>query len=108
MPVPDISSGRVPLPRGVFMRSPNPNQVDRGIIQQWNVAYEYRLPWDIAAEVAYVGTATDGGYADLDLNYGVPGRRQRLAAVLRARRHHRQSSTGRRGPRAATTACRSR
>ena len=73
VPVPDISSGRVPLPRGVFMRSPNPNDVDRGIIQQWNVAYEYRLPWDIAAEVAYVGTATDGGYADLDLNYGTPG-----------------------------------
>ncbi len=71
--VPDISSGRVPLPRGVFMRSPNPNDVDRGVIQQWNVAYEYRLPFDIAAEVAYVGTATDGGYADLDLNYGVPG-----------------------------------
>ena len=55
------------------MRSPNPNQVDRGVIQQWNVAYEHRLPWDIAAEVAYVGTRTDGGYADLDLNYGVPG-----------------------------------
>ena len=64
MPIPDISSGRVPLPRGVFMRSPNPNEVDRGIIQQWNVAYEYQLPWDIAAEVAYVGTRTDGGYAD--------------------------------------------
>ena len=73
VPIPDISSGRVPLPRGVFMRSPNPNQVDRGVIQQWNVAYEHRLPWDIAAEVAYVGTRTDGGYADLDLNYGVPG-----------------------------------
>jgi len=71
--IPDLSSGRVPLPRGVFMRSPNPNDVDRGIIQQWNVAYEYKLPFDIAAEVAYVGTRTDGGYADLDLNYGVPG-----------------------------------
>ena len=73
VPIPDISSGRVPLPRGVFMRSPNPNQLDRGVIQQWNLAYEYRLPWDIAAEVAYVGTATDGGYADLNLNYGAPG-----------------------------------
>ena len=73
VPVPDISSGRVPLPRGVFMRSPNPTDVDRGIIQQWNVAYEYKLPGDIAVEAAYVGTATDGGYADLDLNYGVPG-----------------------------------
>ncbi len=73
IPVPDISSGRVPLPPGVFMRSPNPNQVNRGIIQQWNVAYEYRMPWDISTEVAYVGTRTDGGYADLNVNYGVPG-----------------------------------
>jgi hypothetical protein len=73
VPVPDLSSGRVQLPRGVFMRTPNPNDVDRGTIQQWNVAYEYRLPGDIAAEVAYVGTRTDGGYADLNINYGTPG-----------------------------------
>ena len=71
--MPDISSGRVPLPPGVFIRSPNPNQVDRGIIQQWNVAFEQRLPGDISAEIAYVGTATDGGYADLNINYGEPG-----------------------------------
>ncbi len=73
VPVPDISSGRVKLPAGVFMRSPNPDDVDRGIIQQWNVAYEYRLPWDVSAEFAYVGTRTDGGYADLNINYGTPG-----------------------------------
>ena len=73
VPVPDISSGHVLLPPGVFMRSPNPNQVDRGIIQQWNIAYEYRLPWDISTEIAYVGTRTDGGYADLNINYGEPG-----------------------------------
>jgi len=73
VPIPDISSGRVPLPPGVFMRSPNPNQVNRATIQQWNVAYEYRLPWDISTEIAYVGTRTDGGYADLNINYGVPG-----------------------------------
>jgi hypothetical protein len=73
VPVPDISSGHVPLPRGVFMRSPNPNQVNRGIIQQWNVAYEYRMPWDVSTEIAYVGTRTDGGYADLNVNYGMPG-----------------------------------
>jgi carboxypeptidase family protein len=73
VPVPDISSGHVPLPRGVFMRSPNPNQLNRGIIQQWNVAYEYRMPWDVSTEIAYVGTRTDGGYADLNVNYGVPG-----------------------------------
>ena len=73
VPVPDISSGRVKLPQGVFMRSPNPTNVDRGIIQQWNVAYEFRMPWDVVTEVAYVGTATDGGYADLNINYGEPG-----------------------------------
>jgi hypothetical protein len=73
VPVPDISSGRVRLPQGIFVRSPNPDDVDRGTIQQWNVAYEYRWPWDIATEFAYVGTATDGGYADLNLNYGEPG-----------------------------------
>ena len=37
------------------------------------MAFEQRLPWDIAAEIAYVGTATDGGYADLNINYGEPG-----------------------------------
>lgn len=73
VPVPDLSSGRVKLPQGVFMRSPNPNDVDRGLIQQWNLAYEQRLPWDLSAEIAYVGTATDGGYADLNVNYGEPG-----------------------------------
>jgi hypothetical protein len=73
VPVPDLGSGRVRLPQGVFMRSPNPNDVDRGIVQQWNIAYEYRWPWDIATEFAYVGTRTDGGYADLNINYGEPG-----------------------------------
>lgn len=73
IPVPDISSGRVTLPAGVFMRSPNPDDVNRGIIQQWNVAVERRLPLDISLEVAYVGTRTDGGYADLNINYGEPG-----------------------------------
>jgi hypothetical protein len=73
VPIPDISSGRVKLPQGVFMRSPNPNDVNRGVIQQWNAAYEYRLPGDISTEIAYVGTATDGGYADLNINYGEPG-----------------------------------
>lgn len=73
VPIPDISSGRVKLPAGVFMRSPHPSDVDRALIQQWNVAYEHRLPGRISAEIAYVGTKTDGGYADLNINYGEPG-----------------------------------
>ncbi len=73
VPVPDISSGRVKLPVGVQIRSPNPDDVDRAVIQQWNVAFERRLPGNISAEVAYVGTRTDGGYAVLNINHGEPG-----------------------------------
>ena len=73
VPVPDLSSGRTKLPANTYMRSPNPNDVDKGVIQQWNAAVEHRFPGDIAVELAYVGTATDGGYADLNLNYGQPG-----------------------------------
>jgi carboxypeptidase family protein len=80
--IPDLSSGRVKLPAGVFMRSPNAGDeafpgsgsgLDRATIKQWNLAFEHRLPGDIIAEVAYVGTRTDGGYADLNINYGQPG-----------------------------------
>ncbi len=82
VPIPDISSGKVKLPAGVFMRSPNAGTeafpgsgkgLDRAIIKQYNVAFEHRLPGDLIAEVAYVGTRTDGGYADLNINYGEPG-----------------------------------
>ena len=80
--VPDFSQGPVKLPAGVFMRSPNTgieffpgsgSGLDRARIQQWNIAFERKMPGDIVAEFAYVGTATDGGYADLNVNYGVPG-----------------------------------
>ena len=82
VPTPDITSGRVLLPAGVFMRSPNNGTeafpgsgsgVNRAVIQQWNFTYERKLPGDIITEVAYVGTRTDGGYADLNINYGEPG-----------------------------------
>jgi hypothetical protein len=65
---PDLNSGRFPLPPAVDMRSPEPGNVDRGHIQSWNVAFERRLPLDIAVDIAYVGTAGNGGYADLDIN----------------------------------------
>ena len=42
--------------------------VDRARIQSWNVAFERRLPWDLAVDVAYVANRSDGGYADLDIN----------------------------------------
>jgi hypothetical protein len=82
VPIPNFQSGRVTLPRNVFTRTPNNGVeffpgagkgLDRAVIQQWNFAYEYKLPWDVIVETAYVGTRTDGGYADLNINYGEPG-----------------------------------
>jgi hypothetical protein len=65
---PDLNSGRFPLPPSVDMRTPKPGDVDRGTIQSWNVAYERRLPLDVAVDVAYVGARGDGGYMLLDIN----------------------------------------
>jgi Carboxypeptidase regulatory-like domain len=65
---PDLNSGRFPLPASVDMRTPEPGNVDRGSIKSWNAAFERRLPYDVAVDIAYVGTRGDGGYADLDIN----------------------------------------
>jgi hypothetical protein len=73
VPLPDISSGRVPLPRNVTTRTPDPNDVERGRTQQWNVTLERQLPAEISVSVGYVGTRTDGGYADQDLNFADSG-----------------------------------
>jgi outer membrane receptor protein involved in Fe transport len=72
-PNPDIASGNIPLPRGVDMRSPDPNDVKRGNTQSWNVFVERRVPYDVLVSLGYVGTRTDGGYADLNLNYAESG-----------------------------------
>jgi outer membrane receptor protein involved in Fe transport len=73
IPLPDLSTGRVHLPPNTTMRWPDPNNVERGRTQQYNVAVERQLPADISASVAYVGTRANGGYADLNLNYSEPG-----------------------------------
>ena len=65
---PDASSGRVPLPNSTVVYTPEIGNIDRGRIQSWNVAFERRLMWDMAVDVAYVGTRGDGGYAVLDIN----------------------------------------
>ena len=61
------------LPSGVDMRTPNPDAVDRAMLHQWNVTLERRLPLDLVTSVAYVGTQTNGGYADINQNYAEPG-----------------------------------
>jgi hypothetical protein len=73
VPLPDVSSGRITLPRNVTTRTPNPDDVERGRTQQWNVTLERQLLADISVSLGYVGTRTDGGYADQNLNYSEGG-----------------------------------
>ena len=65
---PDISDGRVPLDRAAAEYTPEIDNIDRGYVHTWNVAFERRLPYDISVDVAYVGAKGTGGYAALDIN----------------------------------------
>ena len=65
---PDLSSGRVPLDRAAAEYTPEIDNIDRGYIHTWNVAFERRLPYDTSVDVAYVGAKGVGGYAGLDIN----------------------------------------
>src|SRR5262249_51881061 len=64
---PNLSTGRIPLPNNVDERTPE-SDLSRGYIQSWNVSIERRLPLDISADIAYVGTKGTDGFADLDIN----------------------------------------
>jgi hypothetical protein len=72
-PATDTSTGSLLLPRGVDMRTPETGNVERGTIDSWNVFVERRLPGDISLSTGYVGTATNNGYADINLNYAESG-----------------------------------
>jgi len=63
----------VKLPQSTFMRTPDPNNVNRASIQQMNIAVERRLPGDVSVDLALVHTRMDHGYADLNTNYSEPG-----------------------------------
>ena len=65
---PDQSSGRAPLPNAAGMLTPEVGNIDRGMIQTWNVAFERRLPGDVSVDVAYVGAKGTDGYAWIDAN----------------------------------------
>jgi hypothetical protein len=65
---PDLSSGRIPLDRAAAEYTPEIDNIDRGYIQTWNLAFERRLPFDTSVDVAYVGAKGTDGYAALDIN----------------------------------------
>jgi len=70
---PNLNQAQILLPNEYLMRTPA-GDVSRSRIHSWNVAIERRLPYDVAVDVAYVGTAKNGGFADINANASdVPG-----------------------------------
>ena len=72
-PATDTSTGSLPLPSGVDMRTPEVGNVQRGTIDSWNAFIERRLPGDLSFSAGYVATATNNSYADINLNYAESG-----------------------------------
>jgi len=69
---PDLSTGVVSLPAVADMRSPYLGEIHRGYTQSWNFTIERKLPMDMVASVAYVGTESTHMLADRDINSGFP------------------------------------
>jgi len=65
---PNVSSGRVPLDRAAAVYTPEIDNIDRGYVHTWNIAYQRLLAASITVDVAYVGAKGVGGYAGLDVN----------------------------------------
>jgi len=72
IPVPDLSSGIVPLPNTVAMRSPW-GTITRGTVQSWNFTIERRLGKNLNGSVGYVGTQSSNVTGDRDINAAAPG-----------------------------------
>ena len=70
---PDLSTGVVTLPAVADMRTPYKGQIHRGYTQSWNFSLERRLPQNIIASIAYVGTQSSNLLADLNINTAAPG-----------------------------------
>lgn len=72
IPVPDLSSGSIPLPGTVENRSFYPGDLKRGYIQSWNFIIERQLPKQLVFNVGYVGTKTTNQFADKEINAAGP------------------------------------
>ena len=71
--LPDISSGRVPLPPTAVMRFVAGDELNRGYVQSWNFVVERELPGQFVTSIGYVGTQTTRSFADLEINAAAPG-----------------------------------
>ncbi|MGH9664006.1 MAG: TonB-dependent receptor, partial [Bryobacteraceae bacterium] len=71
--LPDLSSGKVPLPSTAAMRFISGDELHRGYVESWNFFIEKQLPGQIVTSVGYVGTQTVRGFGDLEINAAAPG-----------------------------------
>ncbi len=71
--LPDLSSGRVPLPATAQMRFIPTSELHRGYVQSWNFVVERQLPGQVVTSVGYVGTRTVHSFGDLEINAAAPG-----------------------------------
>ncbi|HEU0118990.1 MAG TPA: carboxypeptidase-like regulatory domain-containing protein [Bryobacteraceae bacterium] len=72
LPTPDLSTGIVPLPNTVAMRSPW-DRINRGYVQSWNFTIERRLNRNLNATIGYVGTQSTNVLGDRNINAAAPG-----------------------------------
>ncbi len=72
LPNPDTGSGTVPLPPVVGVSS-SPKHFVRGYTESYNLSLQRQLPWNLLAQVGYVGTLTIHQHTRYNANYGLPG-----------------------------------
>ena len=68
VPIPDVSTGAIPIPTDVEMRFIGPGLLKRGRIETWNVTAERSLPGNMLLGVGYVGNSQTDGWGIKDLN----------------------------------------
>ncbi len=68
VPLPNVSSGTIPIPAVSDIRFVAPGLFKRGRIETWNVFLERKLPGDFLLAVGYVGNRLSHGIAPIDLN----------------------------------------
>ncbi|MBM3810654.1 MAG: hypothetical protein FJW20_03350 [Acidimicrobiia bacterium] len=73
VPLPDISSGRIPLPVTADMRTIDTDSLVRGYIQSWNFFIQRKAPGGFFLDIGYVGTRTVHSFGDLNGNAAAAG-----------------------------------
>jgi hypothetical protein len=71
--LPDLSSGRVQMPRTAQIRFIPDSRLDRGYVQSWNFVIERQLPGQTVVSAGYVGTRTVHSFGDREINAAAPG-----------------------------------